>query len=176
MRYQVQEVSTEDETGLTYVLVHFWDTLTAAQRGDPPVLVNDFLMQLQDQGTRIVTNEDGWFKRLSDGVFIDPETLEADDQTEWEREAYRVDAPAVVQANIEAYIVRAAARNYSGDHTGDATKPFRIDGVVQPQRESQTFTRRTAEGAAARADVQAVNAGVIHGRDRVVRPIQGGSR
>lgn len=176
MRYRIDEISNEVSTGETYVLVSFWETEASRLAGDPPYLVNDFLMTLRDQGTRIVTNRDGWYKRASDGVFIDPATLAEDDRTEWERETYTIDAPAIVEDNIAAYIRRAEANDYSGDHTGDATKPFRIAGVVQPQRESQLFVRDAVDrnGATNRVDVQALKVG-IRGSDRV-RAIQGGSR
>jgi hypothetical protein len=163
MRYQIQEISTEAATGLTYVLVHFWIDEAARLDGDPPDLVNDFRMQLLDEAERVVTNGDGWLKRLSDGVFMDPETLEPDDETEWERETYTVDTPAVVLANIEAYIERAEARGYSGDHTGDASKPFRIGGVERVQRVGEAIERVAASGVANRQDVRALRGAVRSG-------------
>ncbi len=158
MRYRIDEVSNEVTTGETYVVVSFWNTEAGRLAGEPPTLVNDFLMTLRDEGERIVTNLDGWYKRLSDGVFIDPETLADDDATKWERETVKRDVPAEIRANIERYITRAVAKDWSGDHTGDTTKPFYEAGKLRPQGESQTYVRDDVDrnGATSRTDVQAL--------------------
>lgn len=125
MIYTIQEISTDKLSGSTYVLVHFWPDAQSRHRGDTPSLVNDFLMQLRPTGSRIVTDAEGRWKRI-DGSYIDP--LEAKPNDDFEREQIVFDPAAEIAANIAAYITRATQKNYSGDHTGDASKPFFVAG------------------------------------------------
>lgn len=113
VRYKIVDLQTVQATGLLYVLVHFWENQNVGE----PDRINDFLMQLRPTGERIVTNVDGWYKRLSDGVFIDPEKLAIDDKTKWERETFDRDLPAEIKSNIEAYWQRAEGKGYPADHT-----------------------------------------------------------
>ena len=122
MFYQIVEVSTDKASGHTYVLVHFWRDKADQVKGKPPDRVNDFLMQLRPTGERVVTDGNGWYKRLSDGVFIDPTKLADDDATKWEWETYDRDLPAEVKANIEAYWERAEAKGYPGDQADPRIK------------------------------------------------------
>lgn len=167
MRYRIDEISNEVSTGATYVLVSFWNTDVEQKADDPPILVNDFLMTLRDTAERIVTNHAGWLKRLSDGVFIDPATLAADDATVWEFESVTIDVPAQIQANIEGYIVRATAKDWAGDHTADASKPFYEGGALRAQRPSLMYERDAVDrnGVTSRTDVQSLLGGV-RGTDR----------
>lgn len=118
MFYRIAEVSTDGASGLTYVLVEFWPDRVAFERGDVPVLINDFLMQLWPTGQRIVRRADGWLKLL-DGSFVDPNvgaTLEiVSDQ--FERETVDRNLPAEIRVNIEAYWKRAQARGDRGSKT-----------------------------------------------------------
>jgi len=115
---KIIEVSTAKASGHTYVLVHFWRDKANFDAGKPPARVNDFLMQLRPTGQRVVTNAEGWLKRKSDGVFIDPATLEREKpEPEWEREIFDRDLPVEIRANIEAYWPRAEAKGYPSDHT-----------------------------------------------------------
>ena len=117
MLYRIVEVSTDKASGHTYVLVHFWRRRADYQAGKPPDRVNDFLMQLRPTGERIVTNVQGWPKRKSGGVFVDPATLGPEKpEPEWERETHDRDLPAEIKANIEAYWARAEAKGYPPDH------------------------------------------------------------
>ena len=158
MLYRIDEISSEVSTGATYVLVSFWLSQGAIDRREPPYLTNDFLMQLAPAGVRTVTNNDGWPKRLSDGVFIDPATLVLDDKTKWEREVFTVDLPAQIRGNIDAYIANATANEWAGDHTGDAAKPFYVRGKLVRQGPTPAFVRDDVDraGVLARADVQAL--------------------
>ena len=115
MFYKIEEVSTAPATGHAYVLVRFWQTRADFDAALPAALTNDFLMQLRPVGRRIVTDASGHWKRASDGVFIDPQTLSGDDVTEWEREDVARGVAAEIRANIEAYWQRAVSR---GDATG----------------------------------------------------------
>lgn len=44
---KIVEVSTDQKTGETYVLVHFWRTKAGRTRGDRPFLIEDFIMRLR---------------------------------------------------------------------------------------------------------------------------------
>lgn len=117
MIYKIVEISTDKASGHTYVLVHFWWAKADFDAAKPPDRKNDFLMQLRPTGVRIVTDGNGWYKRLSDGKFIDPETLDLEkSQPEWERETYDRALPAEMKANIEAYWQRAEGKSYPTDH------------------------------------------------------------
>ena len=117
MYYHIQEVSTETKAGHTYVLVYFWVDKASFDRRDSPLLKNDFIMQLRSTRQERVTNDDGWYKRLSDGVFVDPATLDPDLSYEWEMETVDVDVPKIIHANIERYWRRAQARGDTGNKT-----------------------------------------------------------
>ena len=109
-------LGTDKATGHTYILVHFWQDKAAQSKA--PDRINDFLMQLRPTGERIATNAQGWFKRKSDGKFIDPATLDPQKEPpEWERETVDRDLPAEIWANIEAYWDRAQAKSYAADNT-----------------------------------------------------------
>ncbi len=96
MLYKVVEVSTDKASGHTYVLVHFWRR--KAGRGAPPDRINDFLMQLRATGEKLANSD----KPELGSVTFD-----------------RV-LPAEIKANIEAYWVRAEAKNFPADHTSQA--------------------------------------------------------
>ena len=144
----IDEISTA--RGMTYVRVRFWnDQADHDARPTQPRIVKDFLMQLVSTASRIVTNEDGWYKRLSDGVFIDPSTLEPGDLTVWEKEAVSRPVAEEIEANLEAYYDRATARTETGDRTS-----------VRSNERTQDDPR----GILARQDVQDL---VGTGRERV---------
>lgn len=85
MYVEVAEVSRH-ESGALYVLVLFWHGKAQFDLGLPPAVSNDFIMQINRRYQRIVTNTDGWLKRL-DGVFVDPANLtEEDEKIGFERE------------------------------------------------------------------------------------------
>lgn len=102
MYYEIPEVSRH-ESGLIYILVELWLTQADHDAGEPPILSNDFLIQLRRQYQRVVTSTglvageaavgegeigfpNGWHKRL-DGVFVDPANITPEDEAiGWERE------------------------------------------------------------------------------------------
>lgn len=107
--YKIVEISTQEKTGLTYFLVHFWRTA-----GGKPDRINDFLMQLRTTVTRIVTSGEQWKK--SDGTLVDrPETI--DDPSEWMWETLDNDLPAIIDKNIKAYWDRAEKNEYPVVHS-----------------------------------------------------------
>ncbi|KKL79664.1 hypothetical protein LCGC14_2012570 [marine sediment metagenome] len=142
MIYKIVEISTVLDTSLTYVLVEFWLTLESIRKGDPPLLTNDFLMQLQATSTRIITNGDGWLKTV-EGIFIDPNTLDPDGpQPEWELETVPRDVPAEIKGNIEDYEHRASTSQLTGNHTADASKPLYKEGQIVTQRVDTPLVKR----------------------------------
>lgn len=160
MLYRIVEISTEKSTGLTYLLVHFWLDEASHDKGDEPVLVNDFLMALADEAERIVEDANGW--RAVNGVFelpyeeIDGEWVEK--RKEWDRETVKVDVPAIIKANIERYWTTAETKQWRGDHTADMTKPFYEGEKRIQQRAVAVFERDASDptGVIARADVAAI--------------------
>jgi hypothetical protein len=157
--YRIIEVSNEVTTGETYVAVEFWPDADAFQRGEDPTLTNDFIMRLRHNAVRIVTDGRGFWKRLSDGVFVDPARLQDGDATVWERETFQRDLAAEIKTNIETYADRADAAGWTGDHTADSTKPFLVAGEVIPQRSDSPLLVRDNQdrnGATKRAEVQAL--------------------
>lgn len=121
MFYRIIEISTDQASGHTYLLVHFWPSRAAERRGASPSRKNDFLMQLRPMAERIVTDAQGRLKR-ADGTFIAPAAAQPTDV--FERETVTVDVPARMRENIEAYWQRAEAGDYPKNHT---TRTLRRD-------------------------------------------------
>lgn len=144
MYTELTEINRVTGTGHMYVLVSFWRSQAWHDAGNPADLVNDFVMQLRRTVVRVVTNGDGWWQRDSDGVFVDPATVEPGDTTAWRRETVtktRADLLGEIRANVRAYVREAVARDYRGDHTADAAKPFFVGGKRVAQRATALFVR-----------------------------------
>lgn len=108
---KIVEVTTDQKTGETYVLVEFWGTKAARTRDDPPFLIEDFIIPLRPTGLRP----------------IDP------DNPALGMEVYDRDLVAEIEDHIRRYIVRAEEHGYVGDNTSaNATTagPFSVGGVV----------------------------------------------
>ena len=134
---QIREISDDADSGYLYLVVDFWLTKAGHDNGNPPFLTNDFVMQISPTETRIITDANGFWQRASDGVFIDPATLAPDDTTVWATETVqrpRADIIAEIKGNVRDYFVRAIANRWAGDHTGDETKPFFVNGVQQRKK------------------------------------------
>lgn len=145
MIYKIVEISTDKMSGHTYILVHFWRISADQITGKSPERTNDFLMQLRPTEVRVVTNADGWLKRM-DGVFIDPAMLDLDKpQPEWERETVDRDLLVEIKANIEAYWERAEAKGYPSGHSNPHIERDNSDPY----------------GVLARADVLALRSAII---------------
>lgn len=136
MVYEIEDISTDKASGHTYVLVHFWPDAIARARGDAPVLVNDFLMQLRPTGERVVTDSQGRWKR-KDGSFIElsgPDAPEFVDRAELEIETFERSVTLEIAANIERFLQRAERDQYLGDHTHrDGSAPMVVKGQIIPQ-------------------------------------------
>ena len=92
---KISELRTDRATGHAYLLVRFWQTKAARTRGDPPFLIEDFLMQLRPTGTRLIDE---------DNPALGTETFDRD-------------LPAEIRANIRAYIAEAEKHGYQGDNS-----------------------------------------------------------
>lgn len=95
-----------------------------------------FAMDVPAQIARIVRNRDGWLKRKSDGVFVDPATLERGDKTEWQRETIAAEVPAIIRGNIERVLAAREARKEApkrGAHFDKTWQPAASDdkGILQ---------------------------------------------
>ncbi len=117
MFYKIVELANAKKTGHVYLLVHFWYNGGAYRRGEPPILINDFLMQLRPTATHLVTDSGGRVRTQSgEWVRVGARVVE-DPEDPWEREV--VDRPLVaeIKANIAAYWRRAQARGDVGNHS-----------------------------------------------------------
>lgn len=164
MIYELPEISTATVSGMTYVLARYWLSKVDRDAGKPPHITEEFQMQLNPTGRRIVTNAQGWWKR-SDGVFVDPATLKLDEpEPEWKRETHTLDVPALIRANVENYWNRVAVpQKLSGNHTTDATKPLFRDGTLVPQRSTSLIVRDNSDPKQVleRDDVKALRGAVV---------------
>lgn len=138
MYVEFAEINRLKDTNNIYMLVHFWRTQSDADAGQPPMLTNDFVMQLRRTVDRIVTDAAGRLKR-ADGIFVAPgDVTTQDEQIGWTRETIsrtRGEVFADVHANILGYARAAVAVRRTGDHTGNATKPLFEDGRLIPKGE-----------------------------------------
>jgi hypothetical protein len=115
-----------------YLLAHCWLDYYHVELGLPPFLTEEFHIQRIAQGRRIVTNAKGFFK-TADGKWVDPSTL-TPDEPKWAYENFTVDLKAEFAKVVESALQSQLDRGYSGDHTGDATKPLFKYGSLIPQR------------------------------------------
>lgn len=107
MYYVIDEITNLTDGGL-YVLVSFWTDKASCDKGDPPAAVNDFQFpNLRATSQRVVTDGRGWLKR-SDDVFVDPSTVDWDNEPRWAMESYDVDIVTMVRAAIAGYWERRA--------------------------------------------------------------------
>jgi hypothetical protein len=98
-----------------------------------------FAMDVPATITRIITKNGLW--QRSDGVFVDPATLQRGAKVEWRRETVTADVPAIIQGNIERYMAQRASRGDKpkrGAHFDKSMLPVSSD----------------AKGILERADVQ----------------------
>lgn len=135
--WKVREKGSTPE-GRLYLLVDFWFGNDTSGRPD---LTNDFVLDVPRHEYPINKRQsDGWWELL-DGTFIRPNVAETMPADSFKRTETVVDVRARVNRIVRAYFARAIQRQYSGDHTGDATKPFRVAGQVIPQRLSTVIQR-----------------------------------
>lgn len=114
MYYEIKEFSTAAESGLSYVLVHFWRDAGARLAGSFPLLAEEFLMQLENSSRQIVTDARGRYQ-LADGSFVDP--IELDEDAGLPQFRYEERPGGVmerVQQNIEQFVQMAEVRGLAG--------------------------------------------------------------
>ena len=168
MRFEAEVHGTVKGTELTYVLVRYF----ASDSDTEPTLVEEHLMQLADEGERIITDANGHYQ-LADGSFIDPAKMEPDGKYEFARETFKRDVMAEIAEAAGRRWQRGIEKKQSGDWTGDDTKPAYVDGVsVKQGRQIIETDDADPKGVLARADIEAIK------KPRVVaaEPIKGGAR
>lgn len=145
MFYVIDEIhrdATVPNIDFTMLLVNvsFWPAKADRDAGKPPQWREDFRIQVYPTRTQIVKDGRGFWRRESDGRFLNPATLTFEQRitTAWSRETVTSDAPATIRSVIEGYLRRGA------DKAGD-----------QRDRRVQRAKRRDdARGVLARDDVQ----------------------
>jgi hypothetical protein len=135
MFYRIAEVShtsnispDEVEHHFVYLLVNAWNDQASFDRGDPPKRISDFVMQLQNQSTRIVpcraTGNRPGFRRI-DGACVAEVDVVGDE--EWQRETLPRDVRTEIQNNIFEWWERAEARGDPTDTTDSSIQRDRSD-------------------------------------------------
>ena len=104
MYYKVQEIESHADSALTRTIVMFWANRDAYLL-DPgtPLFLEEFISDLRNSETHIVTDANGWLK-LSNGTFVDPETLNPETAYRFERETVALDPSIQLLDNIESFI------------------------------------------------------------------------
>lgn len=140
MYYEISSAESLDNDQ-TRTVVLFWATRADYLRDRNKtnyLLREDFVCNVQGTGRRIITNAEGHWK-LTDGTFVDPETLDPEQQYEFERETFEVDVPAVLLENIERYLDTVR-------DDGDTNAGRIIRGELRGDRTSRELARREGRG------------------------------
>ena len=111
---RINEVSREPG-GLFYFDIDFWLTQAAYDAGNPPIISNDFRMQLVNSITRVAQDTNGFYL-TTDGSSIDPAILTPDNTTiyNWKTETITLtanDIIAQIRSNIANFVKQAVANN-----------------------------------------------------------------
>ena len=80
--FKINEISREPDTGLIYLDVDFWSDQSSYDAGDPPIVSNDFRMQLFRQRTHIATAPNGFYLTTS-RMQVDPASLTMESNYDW---------------------------------------------------------------------------------------------
>ncbi len=127
---------------ITYVMVSFWLDKADHDALRPPHLVIDFKLPLRP-GQHAVRRGDGHFK-LTDGTYIPPLGTSAKAVEDFQYvEGFSLDGQ--IEDTIDAYWKRARANGFSGDHTGDSTKPFYRNGALVKQAPTSVIVRDNSD-------------------------------
>lgn len=127
--------------GSLYLLVDIW--FGADATGEPD-LTNDFVLDIPRFENPIIKNASGDWLHIN-GRFIRENVAVTMDPALFQRQQTEVDVRQRVTRLIDAYIQRAMAKGYRGDHTGDASKPFFVGNVRVPQTRTVTIERDTVD-------------------------------
>ena len=145
MVYEIVSVA-EGPGGNVYAVVRFWRSDADRVAGRPPLLVEDFIVQVVTEQRTLRRSPLGWQQGAVSGEWRPPFR---EVNGEWERyedpqDPWAYDSEPVADVGeqvidvIEHYIDRAAARGHSGD------------------RRDRSITPRPGRGIAGRPDVQAL--------------------
>ncbi len=113
---RIQEVTTVEPEGTTFVLAHYWRSRAAFLRGEAPARINDFIERLPPrQGRRIVTDDKGrWLTMGGTAVDVtDPGNLTGLER--WRTEAIVFDRRAMIRQDVDSYWPRAEADKRPAD-------------------------------------------------------------
>ena len=106
--YEITDIQTVTASGATYVLVDFWRTRGASQRGDPPHITEEFIMSLRTTYEPVVTDDRGFSLRES-GVYASP-NAPPDESDPPVTETVPADVVGEMEGNIERFISSAKAK------------------------------------------------------------------
>lgn len=146
--YKIREISTLKGSDHTYVLVDYLDAT-----GTVVECTEEHIMQLATHDW--LTDKDGNFA-LVDGSWIAPDKME--EGVEYKRVLVEIPVAPQIEANCRKFDEETRHRlKWTGDHTGDSSKPGYVDGILKPQGH-QIFERDTSDpkGILSRADVAAL--------------------
>ena len=94
---------TQSVVRLFYIDVDFWATRAGFLAGNPPLVSNDFRMQLSRTARVVATDVNGnWIK--ADGSAVDPATLTGFEGFEWQYQTIQINPIDQIKANIAKFI------------------------------------------------------------------------
>ena len=114
MYYEIQSIESLEASPHTRSIVWFWANRAAYEPDhDTPLFEEEFISDLRDSETHIVTDARGWYK-LVDGTFIDSETTDSGTVYEFERVTTVTDPSVRLLDNIESFIEQRKADILAG--------------------------------------------------------------
>ena len=127
MYYAVRKTERVDKAGPNdyYLLWDVWMSKADYDAGKPAFYPEDGYVTRAAIGRRVVTNRDGWLKRV-DGTFIDPTTVMPESRIEFEYETVNVD----LRAEFRDVIERTIRSRASAGKIGSTDRRLRGDGVA----------------------------------------------
>lgn len=130
--------------GFPSVYIRAYILATATEVGK--ALTEEFVIGRQVAGRQVVTNARGW-RKTATGTFIDPATLDpSTPEPKWAYETVTQDLKAEILALLKTTFASQFRQGFTGDHTGDATKPLYRDGALIKQAKSVIIQRGTNAG------------------------------
>ena len=122
MYYRIDTITIERKTQSLYVVASFWRNEDDFNNL-PAQFVNDFVINVEPTKAVPITDDQGRWKRKSDGRFIDVSAIDADDEqlniNNWETKIVNTDTPAIIRNALSNYYRRANANNYPRHNTSE---------------------------------------------------------
>lgn len=134
MFYKIIDIKTVAETGVLYVLVHFWADKKNAKDGALPKLINDFYIDIHTTREVYVRDADGLIITKSGAKIKESDLKNATSADAPLTKVEPVDVNAFVERTIDRFVERAEARNYVGN-------------LTSPSKFTNTDIRKTKEAA-----------------------------